>query len=81
MPHSVLTGKGQITIPISIRRQLNLKTGDRIEFEVESGSMRLIPATKTVDEVFGMLSNRSRGSYSIEEIRDALTMKIADKAK
>lgn len=30
---SSLTSKGQITLPVAIRRQLGLKTGDRIVYE------------------------------------------------
>lgn len=30
---SSLTSKGQVTLPVAIRRQLGLKTGDRIIYE------------------------------------------------
>ena len=32
-----LSEKGQITIPVSIRRQLNLKSGDKVIFYEEDG--------------------------------------------
>jgi AbrB family looped-hinge helix DNA binding protein len=34
---SRLTSKGQITIPVSVRRALLLKEGDRVVFRVEGG--------------------------------------------
>lgn len=30
---STITSKGQITIPLALRQRLNLKAGDRIEFD------------------------------------------------
>lgn len=42
---STITSKGQITLPIALRRLLNLKEGDRVEFDLDSaGEVRLRPA-------------------------------------
>ena len=40
-----VTSKGQITIPIEIRRKLGVKTGDKILFVEENGRIVLINAT------------------------------------
>jgi antitoxin PrlF len=34
---STLTSKGQITVPVSIRRELGLIEGDQVEFTVTNG--------------------------------------------
>jgi len=39
MPH--LTQKGQVTIPLPIRKKLNLRTGDDVVFTLESGKVVL----------------------------------------
>jgi AbrB family looped-hinge helix DNA binding protein len=56
MSIATLTSKGQITIPAGIRAKLRLGEGSRVDFRPEAdGTVRLVPMTKTVDEVAGML--------------------------
>jgi AbrB family looped-hinge helix DNA binding protein len=43
-PSSTLSSKGQITVPLEIRRRLGLKEGDRVEFLVDDGRTILRPA-------------------------------------
>jgi len=76
MSHSIITSKGQITIPVTIRKKLNLKTGDKIDFEIEEGNLRLIPASKSVSEVFGILSKKNKETHTVEEINTALKNRI-----
>ncbi|HLB43665.1 MAG TPA: AbrB/MazE/SpoVT family DNA-binding domain-containing protein [Gammaproteobacteria bacterium] len=41
MKFSTITSKGQATIPLEIRKQLDLHTGDRIAFEIVDGKVVL----------------------------------------
>ena len=41
-----ITAKGQITLPITIRRKLNLKDGDKIAFIEKDGEYKIINPTK-----------------------------------
>ncbi len=43
MSRVILKGRGQITIPIKIRKTLGLDTGDLLEVEVSRGRIVLIP--------------------------------------
>jgi AbrB family looped-hinge helix DNA binding protein len=45
---SVITRKGQVTLPADIRRTLGLKQGDSVAFRVEDGEVRLTPARATL---------------------------------
>ena len=53
---SRLTTRGRITIPKSIRVKLDMKTGDRIRYEIVEDGVRLVPL-KPVSRLFGILKN------------------------
>lgn len=56
MATATLTSKGQITIPLAVRRKLGLDTGDRVEFvELASGEFALKTATEDVRSLKGMI--------------------------
>lgn len=47
---TVVTRKGQVTIPASIRQALNIKQGDSVTFEIEGKTVKLEPAHSTLAE-------------------------------
>jgi antitoxin PrlF len=57
-PGSTISSKGQITVPLEIRRRLGLKEGDRVEFVIE-GERTVIrpahPAENPFDKYVGAL--------------------------
>ena len=65
MALATLTNKGQVTIPKAIRTSLGIHSGDKLEFVItDSGEALLIPVTKRVDEVFGILHKPGRNSHA-----------------
>ena len=46
---TVVTRKGQITVPAEIRRALGLKTGDRVAVELDDGGARIRPARSDIE--------------------------------
>jgi AbrB family looped-hinge helix DNA binding protein len=58
MASATITSKGQVTIPVGVRSDLGLGTGDRIEFVLNetTGRYELVPATKSGP----VLNDRSR---------------------
>jgi AbrB family looped-hinge helix DNA binding protein len=47
MAFSTISSKGQITVPLEIRRRLGLKEGDRVEFMVDRGRTVLRPERRS----------------------------------
>ncbi len=73
MPTSILTSKGQTTIPKKVRDALKLKTGDRLEFIIESeGRVLLRPATSDLIALDGLLDRSSTPPVSVEAMDEAV---------
>ncbi len=78
MPRSIITSKGQITIPKTVRNSLNLKTGDTVDFILRDGEVRLVPVSRSVSDVFGLLYRKNRKAYSDEQIAGKLKDAVRD---
>ena len=73
MPTSILTSKGQTTIPKKVRDALKLKTGDRLEFIIESDNRVLLrPATSDLIALDGLLDRSSTPPVSVEAMDEAV---------
>jgi AbrB family looped-hinge helix DNA binding protein len=78
MASASLTSKGQITIPIEVREELGLKTGDRIEFvKGEEGRFFIQPKKGSIMNLRGMF-NWTGKPVSIEEMNDAMASHVAE---
>lgn len=71
MSIATLTSKGQTTIPLDIRKILDLKPGDKIEFIVEDGYVFIAPLTSDVSELKGILP-KPKKKISIEDMNRAI---------
>jgi len=72
MSKATLTSKGQITIPLAVRRRLGLDAGDRVEFvELAPGEFTLKPATEDVRSLKGMIRRPAR-PVSIDAMNAAI---------
>jgi len=72
MPTAKMTSKGQITIPVKVRKALGLKPGVRVDFyEVEDGEYVLRPKTGSIMEMKGCVPKPDH-PISIEEMNLAV---------
>ena len=76
---TVVTRKGQVTVPAEIRRALGLSRGDVLAFEIDQGGVRLVRADSVVERTAGAL--KSDGPpLTAEQLRDAAEIAIAAEA-
>ena len=68
---STLTIKGQVTIPVHLRRELGLTSGSRLKFTRINNEIKITPAVPADDiaAVFGLL--KSKRSVSLRDMRRA----------
>ena len=74
---SVITRKGQVTIPAEIRRALSLQEGDKVAFEVEEDRVRIARHGSVVARTAGALKS-AMPMLSPEEERRAAERAIAE---
>ena len=55
MLSSSVTTKGQVTIPIELRKKLGIKPGDRVGFVDEDGRIVLQRQETAIEAVFGLV--------------------------
>jgi AbrB family looped-hinge helix DNA binding protein len=72
MPTAKLTSKGQITIPLEVRKALGLRTGDRLAFVVrDDGSWSLDTEKVDLRSLAGKLRPKVKG-VTIEMMNEAI---------
>ena len=49
----VVTQKGQVTIPVEIRRELGIEPSDRVTFYLEEGRVYLSAEAETLESAYG----------------------------
>ncbi len=79
MPQATVTSKGRITIPIEVRRKLNLKPGDRIDFVVDhAGGVRLQPTKAPLASLLGILHRPGQKPLSVAQMHAEVAAHAAE---
>lgn len=72
MAEATVTSKGQITIPVEVRRALGLRTGSRVAFvPTDTGSYEILPETGTIKRLKGIVTRPDR-PVSLAEMEEAI---------
>lgn len=71
---ATLTSKGQITLPVGLRRQLGLKSGDRVDFVTGlDGTVTVRPVRNALLELAGMAKPIDGRRRSLREMEAAIS--------
>ena len=71
---SKITSKGQITIPHSIREQLHLSTGSKLEFVIKDNTVIIMPINNKLSNLHGILPKPIK-TLSIDEMNNLIRKK------
>lgn len=72
MSAATMTSKGQITIPIDVRRALGLHTGSRVAFvPTGTGSYEIVPETRSIQALKGAIA-RPSAPVSLDQMDEAI---------
>ena len=79
MATAVLTTKGQVTIPLEVRKELGLKTGDQIEFTLDPATGRFGIGRKagSILDLYGVLKYDGP-PVSVEAMNQAIGEHLAE---
>jgi AbrB family looped-hinge helix DNA binding protein len=66
-----LTSKGQVTVPVEIRRFLNVGPGDKLLFARMGSRVEIVPATASVKQLKGVLPKPAR-RLTLEQMAKAI---------
>ena len=72
-----LTKKGQVTIPVGIRRVLGLNPRDKVRFEMEDGIVKLRRAPSKILALYGSVEPLERPE-DFKKIREEFERAVAD---
>lgn len=72
MSEATLTSKGQVTIPKAVREKLGLQTGDRIDFVDTGKGIVLVPVTRDLRALRGILKGQVASPVTLEEMKQAI---------
>ena len=80
---SVVTRKGQITIPAEFRQALGLKVGDKVAMSLEAGEVRLSRSESVVARTAGIFKT-DEPAKTAEELRrlaeDAIAQDVRERS-
>lgn len=81
MPTSTLTSKGQITLPLAVRRALVLEAGDKVDFVAVPGGYKLVSLRMDVRALKGRFAGSVEQPVSLDEMDQAIADAAATRQK
>jgi antitoxin PrlF len=76
---SSVTTKGQVTIPVELRKKLGIKPGDRVGFVESDGKVEIRRQENRVSAAFGVL--KARKGVTLKQIDETIAGKWKQRAR
>jgi AbrB family looped-hinge helix DNA binding protein len=76
---TTVTQKGQVTIPLEVRRMMGLEPHDRVRFEVEGDTVRITKAPSSVLKWYQSVQAPD-GPKEVWELREEFERGVAEEA-
>lgn len=74
MTTTAVTTKGQVTIPVAVRRALDIKPGDHVMFEHRNGEYLLKTTPSRIEDSFGLI--KAKRGVSLEEMDSGIAKAV-----
>jgi AbrB family looped-hinge helix DNA binding protein len=74
---TTLTQKGQVTIPLEIRRMMNLEPHDRVRFEVDGNTVRITKSSSKLLKWYKSVTPRNKPE-DLRAIREEFEKGVAE---
>lgn len=78
MVRARITSKGQVTLPVEIRRRYQLEAGDEIAFQVEDGGVKIHPLKKRRLTDFRGMFPATKPYLGVEATRQAVARHLGE---
>lgn len=75
-----VTSKGQVTIPVEIRRALGLKARDRVAFALADGVATIRPAESIIEKLYGSVKYKGARPVDFKKLRKQFSEDAAKNA-
>ncbi|MBA2369549.1 MAG: AbrB/MazE/SpoVT family DNA-binding domain-containing protein [Candidatus Protochlamydia sp.] len=70
---AMVTSKGQVTIPVSIRTKANISPGSQLDFHIEKdGTLKVSLVNQGIAQLKGMVKSKREKPASLEEMKKAI---------
>jgi AbrB family looped-hinge helix DNA binding protein len=78
MVMATVTSKGQVTIPVEVRKELGLEQGDRVEFVPQGDGFLMRASSRGVTRLAGFFGPHRGPSVSVEQMDRDIAESIAE---
>ncbi|MDP9282361.1 MAG: AbrB/MazE/SpoVT family DNA-binding domain-containing protein [Chloroflexota bacterium] len=78
MVRARITSKGQVTLPVEVRRRYKLEAGDEIAFQMEDGGLRILPLKKRRLTEFRGMFPATKPYIGVEATRNEIARQLGE---